>query len=224
MFLVYIVNVYFFGLNKTAPYYNQRGVMTKNTTKGRKRGYKRGSKRVYTRKHFSSNDGMLTTVWGPSMWHVLHTISFNYPVKPSCNDKQKYREFVLNLVNVLPCGKCRENLHKNFAKLPLHMSDMKSRDTFSRYMYRLHELINRMLGKKSGLSYQDVRERYEHFRARCATPASPDVVVTTLEKGCTEPLVGEKSKCVLHIVPQTQKCETFRMDKRCIKRRSNKNQ
>jgi hypothetical protein len=81
-----------------------------------------------------------------------------------------------------------------------------------------------MLGKKSGLSYQDVRERYEHFRARCATPASPDVVVTTLEKGCTEPLVGEKSKCVLHIVPQTQKCETFRMDKRCIKRRSNKNQ
>ena len=24
-----------------------------------------------------------------------------------------------------------------------------------------------MLGKKSGLSYETVRERYEHFRARC---------------------------------------------------------
>jgi hypothetical protein len=103
------------------------------------------------------------------------------------------------------------------------MSDMKSRDTFSRYMYRLHEVVNNMLGKKSGLSYQDVRERYEHFRARCATPASPDII-DGLEKGCTEPLVGEKSKCILHIVPQTRKCETFRMDKRCIKRRRSEKQ
>ena len=26
---------------------------------------------------------MLTSVWGPSLWHSLHTISFNYPVKPT---------------------------------------------------------------------------------------------------------------------------------------------
>ena len=44
---------------------------------------------------------------------------------------------------------------------------MKDRNQFSRYVYRLHERINKNLGKDSGLSYCDVRERYEHFRARC---------------------------------------------------------
>jgi len=176
------------------------------------------SRRVYTRKHYSSNDGMLTTVWGPSTWHLLHTMSFNYPVNPSCADKTHYRDFVLSLQHVLPCGKCRANLRKNFRKLPLRMADMESRRTFSLYMYRLHEHVNRMLGKKSGLSYQDVRERYEHFRARCAQPVIENPV--TEEKGCTEPLHGEKAKCVLHIVPQKTKCETFQMDKTCVKTRS----
>ena len=44
---------------------------------------------------------------------------------------------------------------------------MKNRQTFSYYVYRLHEIVNKMLGKSSGLCYNDVRERYEHFRARC---------------------------------------------------------
>ena len=57
-------------------------------------------KKVYTRKDYSSNDGMLVSVWGPSMWHYLHTMSFNYPVNPTCDDKTNYREFVLNLKNV----------------------------------------------------------------------------------------------------------------------------
>ena len=31
----------------------------------------------YSQEDFQSGDGMLTTVWGPSLWHTLHTISFN---------------------------------------------------------------------------------------------------------------------------------------------------
>jgi hypothetical protein len=174
--------------------------------------------KVYTRKHYQSNDGMLTTVWGPSTWHLLHTMSFNYPVNPSCDDKENYRNFVLNLVHVLPCGKCRENLKKNFKRLPLTMKHMESRSTFSKYMYKLHEVVNTMLKKKSGLSYQDVRERYEHFRARCALGDKPKEKKPD-ETGCVEPIYGEKSKCVLKIIPQTEKCETFQMDEKCIKKR-----
>jgi MoxR-like ATPase len=44
---------------------------------------------------------------------------------------------------------------------------MASRETFSRYVYELHETVNKMLHKKSKLTYCDVRERYEHFRSRC---------------------------------------------------------
>jgi hypothetical protein len=38
------------------------------------------------------------------------------------------------------------------------------------------------------------------------------------EKGCTVPLYGEKSKCVLKIVPQDIKCETLEIDDRCVKK------
>jgi len=171
--------------------------------------------------HFNSNDGMLTTIWGPSMWHSLHTMSFNYPVYPTPEQKKQYREFILNLQYVLPCGKCRKNLKKNFKKLPLNLSDMESRSTFSLYVYKLHEVINKMLHKKSGLSFEDVRERYEHFRSRC-TKSISDIPMKKKdekqEKGCTEPMYGEKAKCVIQIVPQSKKCKTFNVHKQCIKR------
>ena len=197
---------------------------------------------------------MLTTVWGPSMWHYLHTMSFNYPIQPTPEDKQHYREFMLNLQYVLPCKYCRQNLKNNYKIFPLKMSDMANRDSFSRYVYKLHEMVNKLLKKKSGLTYCDVRERYEHFRSRC-TDEKPKVfdlksqvaanITTTAtdekamnkgqkeqkgekgqkgqkeqkEKGCTEPLYGKKSKCIIKIVPQEEKCKTMQIDKQCIKKR-----
>jgi hypothetical protein len=189
---------------------------------------KNKTKRVFKKKDYYSGDGMLTAVWGPSMWHYLHIMSFNYPVKPTDEDKKYYKEFVLNLQHVLPCKYCRQNLTNNLKSNPLTMTTMKDRDSFSRYIYKLHETINKMLGKKSGLSYCDVRERYEHFRSRC-TDEKPKVfnIKKTLknknknkkEKGCTEPLYGKKSKCIIKIVPQEEKCKTLQIDKKCIKTR-----
>ena len=171
-------------------------------------------KTIFNDRHFNSNDGMLTTVWGPSLWHSLHTISFNYPVHPSNEDKINYRNFILNLRYVLPCGKCRSNFKKNMKSLPLTMKHMKSRETFSKYVYELHELINTMLLKKSGLTYDDVKERYEHFRARCGIIKN----VNIKEKGCTEPIYGEKSKCVLHIVPVDNNMPSFTVDVKCLQK------
>jgi len=195
--------------------------MKRGTRKSK--SHKKQEQYTYTDNEYNSNDGMLTTVWGPAMWHYLHTMSFNYPVKPTNKDKKHYHDFIVKLQHVLPCGKCRENLKQNFKKLPIKRCAMKSRYTFSKYIYDLHELINTMLGKRSGLTYEDVRDRYEHFRSRC----SKDTKKTRKkrqtkkrEKGCTEPIVGEKSKCVINIVPKTEKVNTFNMDKRCEKIRT----
>jgi hypothetical protein len=166
----------------------------------------------YTTEHYQSNDGMLTSVWGPSTWHMLHSMSFNYPIQPTCEEKRNYMNFVLSLQRVLPCGKCRSNLKKNFKKLPLSLKDMESRHHFSLYVYRLHEVVNGMLGKKSGLSFEDVRDRYEHFRARCKkTKTDLEKENKLKENGCTEPIYGYKTKCVLKIVPQETKCESFQI-------------
>jgi len=192
--------------------------MTKNKT------LKKKKKRTFKKNEYSSGDGMLTTVWGPSMWHFLHTMSFNYPVNPTEEDKTHYREFVINLQYVLPCKYCRQNLANNFKLFPLKMCDMKNRETFSKYVYRLHEIVNKLLKKKSGLSYCDVRDIYENFRSRC-TDEKPKLIdirktlKTKKHKGCTEPLYGKKAKCIIKIVPQEEKGTTMQIDEKCIKTR-----
>jgi len=183
-------------------------------------------KRVFKKKDYNSGDGMLTSVWGPPMWHYLHTMSFNYPTNPSSDDKKHYRDFILNLQYVLPCKYCRQNLVNNLKKKPLQMCDMENRETFSKYVYELHELVNKMLNKKSNLTYCDVRERYEHFRSRCTEDKvkvfkfkRTKTIKNIKEKGCTEPLYGKKSKCVINIVPVEDRTATFKINKKCIKKR-----
>ena len=196
--------------------------MTK--TRKNRNTHNKTKKRIFTKKEYNSGDGMLTTAWGPAIWHYLHMMSFNYPVKPTPEDKKHYRDFIVNLQYVLPCKYCRINLKNNFKQKPIQMCDMANRETFSRYVYELHELVNKMLKKTSNLSYCDVRERYEHFRSRC-TEEKPRVFTfkktspVKKEKGCTEPLYGKKSKCVINIVPQQDRRATFQMDKKCIKTR-----
>jgi len=193
---------------KTKRKRSSRSSHTRNT-----RTYKNGI--TYSEGDYSSGDGFLTSVWGPAIWHYLHTISFNYPVKPTVEDKHHYREFILSFKNILPCKRCRVNLDNNLKKAPLTMEDMKNRYTFSLYMYKLHEIVNKMLHKTSGLSYEEVRERYEHFRARGCEVIDKKIK----ELGCSTPLYGKKSKCIIKIVPQDLKVDTFQLDKKCIKRR-----
>lgn len=229
-----------------------------------KRGRTRARAYTFKKRDYDSGDGMLTSVWGPGMWHFLHTMSFNYPIEPTPQQQQQYRTFIIGLQHILPCKYCRMNLRNNFKTFPLQLCHMKNRDTFSRYVYRLHEIVNKMLGKQSGLTYCDVRERYEHFRSRCtaddndATAAmssannaknslrsnrentanrpnsskridnyklfnfgifrsSRNVSRDKAEKGCTEPLHGTKSKCIIKIVPQDEDQPTFTVDDKCIK-------
>jgi len=190
----------------------------------------RKTKKTYTEQDYHSNDGMLTSVWGPPAWHFLHTISFNYPINPTKLQKTQYKKFFLNLEGVLPCGHCRTNLKKNFKKLPITQKVLKNRKTFSRWVYDLHELVNKMLCKKSGLSFEAVRERYEHFRSRCTLDKIKKKRKTIKkcvnkkrktrkkEKGCTKALYGKKSKCIMKIVPHDSAEKSLTIDKECIKK------
>jgi hypothetical protein len=178
----------------------------------------------FTQTDYNSGDGMLTSVWGPPLWHILHTISFNYPIDPSEEDKKHYYKYYKSLKYILPCRFCRENLDKNLKNHKLTKAIMKNRETLSRWVYELHEIVNSMLQKKSGLTYEDVRDRYEHFRSRCLV--NPEEIIIKKEKGkesgCTEPLYGVKSKCVLNIVPRDERLNSFKIDPKCIIKKGNK--
>lgn len=162
----------------------------------------------FTKKHYNDNNGMLTTVWGPPLWHFLHTMSFNYPVNPTCQDKKHYKDFICGLTHVMPCKTCRDNLKKNLKKNPI-TPYLKNRHTFSKYIYNLHEILNKYLNKKSGLTYNQVRNRYEHFRARCNTTKKSHI-------GCAKSSRTKKTKSVINIVPNS-KCKTLKIDSRCFK-------
>lgn len=205
-------------------------------TKSKSKSKSELKKLVFDQSFYNSGDGMLTKVWGPSLWHYLHTMSFNYPTKPTKCDKKYYKRFMHTLKYVLPCRYCRENYKKNLKALPLHQDVFKSRLSFSKYMYRLHEHVNKMLGKTSNLTYKQVRDRYEHFRARCnktkknnrkgklqLSNSDSNHTKKTMknrnksrntkkENGCIDPLHGIKSRCVVHIVPQNKSCVGFKMD------------
>jgi hypothetical protein len=178
---------------------------------------------VFTKKDYNNANGMLTSIWGPSFWHVLHTISVNFPVKPSCDDKQHYKTFIMSLKHVLPCKYCRDNFVLNLKKTPLNTEALKNRENFTKWMYKLHETVNRSLGKKNGLKFRDVQDRYEHFRARCSSDKKANNKIVQKggnktgkkELGCTKSIYGVKARCKLHIVPQSQKGESLSIDEKC---------
>ena len=193
---------------------------------------------VFKKKDFESSDGMLTYVWGPSLWHFLHCMSFNYPVKPTCEEKKYYLNFIYSLENILPCRYCRENLKRNLKETSFSIRQLKNRATFSKYIYTLHNHINKMLGKKTKISFIEVRNRYENFRSRCSKKQKVKhfkIKKTKLtknnkkclnsnnkiqynnkiEEGCVNPINGVKSKCLIRIVPKECRASTFKMDPKC---------
>lgn len=191
----------------------------------------------FSKTDFNSADGMLTSVWGPSFWHFLHTMSFNYPNRPTKQQKQQYYDFIVNIQNVLPCKYCRQNLPNNLRKVGFNRHVFRNRCSFSTFIYKLHNEVNTMLGKPCTLSYDDVRQRYEHFRSRCldkktparATRQKPALTVckkkkssknkgNTMqqrEKGCIDSFYGKKAKCIIRIVPTSSKQPTFTMNNAC---------
>lgn len=172
----------------------------------------------FTTKDYESGYGFNTHVWGPMQWSMLHMISFNYPVKPTPEDKENYYSYILNLRNVLPCKSCRDNLKKNLSELGFSKQQLKDRHTFSKFIYDLHNHVNLMLGKQKYLTYEAVRDMFELFRAKCVngTPLIP-----VHEKGCIKPLNNIKTQTVIHITPLKAGQESFVIDKKCIPGGSN---
>ena len=85
---------------------------------------------------------------------------------------------------------------------------------FSRFIYRLHCSVNKALDKEKCDSYKKVRDKYEHFRARCSRKQpKKSSRKRRKEKGCVDPLMGRKLKCVIDVVPKNSRRRSFRFYK-----------
>ena len=172
--------------------------------------------RVFTDNDYASNDGIQTAIFGPIFWAAIHMISFNYPTAPSNAQKHEYRNWLLATGQILPCKYCRDNFQTNIQRAS-QKGDFESRDAFSRLCYRLHDEVNKTLGKESPASYAEVRDMYEGFRSRCLTEQQKrELQAAQQELGCVAAMhEGTKGKCVISVVPRNTPAETFSVSESC---------
>lgn len=127
-----------------------------------------------------NENGLITSIWGPPEWESFHCKTFGYPIKPTEEQKVDYLNYFISEGNVLPCKFCRDS-YKIFIKQGdtlLDMSVMESRETLTKWAFRLHNAVNNKLDVDYGETYEELCYKYESYRAKC----------TKSEKGCIMPL------------------------------------
>ena len=102
---------------------------------------------------------MNQNIWGPHLWFSLHTITFNYPLKPSQDDKDNYRNFFNSMKHVIPCSVCKKNYIRHLNEIPIDQH-LHNRKSLVYWVIDLHNMVNGETGKKI-LSYDNVIKKYE---------------------------------------------------------------
>jgi hypothetical protein len=86
-------------------------------------------------------------VWGGHAWVFLHSITYNYPDNPSVNDINNHYNFFKLLKDVLPCNTCRFHYEQNLEKFPLSSDILSSRQNLIKWLFKIHNSINKMNNK-----------------------------------------------------------------------------
>lgn len=118
----------------------------------------------------NSESGMLTSIWGNSMWNSLHCISFTYPVLPSDEDKKHYKIYFESLKYVLPCCVCRKHYTKHTqigGDFEIVDDIFESRHSLSKWVFDLHKNVNESLGMIYDITYEDIYVKYNSYIATC---------------------------------------------------------
>ena len=87
--------------------------------------------------------------WGPGGWTFLHTITFNYPEKPTNTDKKQYIDFFKMVGSMLPCKYCRDSYNIYSKYVPINKF-IDSREGITYWLYYIHNLVNDNVKKKYG--------------------------------------------------------------------------
>lgn len=129
------------------------------------------------------NNGLITKIWGSPGWTFNHSVTFGYPIKPTDKQKEEYKNFFISLGNVLPCRFCRESYQKiiTTGETALTNDVLNDRETLTKWFYRVHKAVNKKLEIDYGMTYDEVVDKYESFRAKCGKPSQTS-------KGCVAPL------------------------------------
>ena len=102
---------------------------------------------------------MEPNIWGKHAWVFLHSISMNYPDKPSISDKKNYKDFFENLKFILPCEVCKKHYSQHIHKNPIENA-LKSKNDLVEWVINVHNQVNISLNKPT-MTFDQVIEYYK---------------------------------------------------------------
>jgi hypothetical protein len=142
---------------------------------------------------FDSPEGMRSSSFSV-IWFYLSLLARGIPVRPDEERKQHLHQLLLSLGETLPCGACRKHFQKNLVQAGYNPRvHLQSRQAFSRFVCRLHNVVNVTLGKPT-VAYEEHRLFYETLRAKCTS------------QGCNESFTDDdkQATCVIRVISDVE--------------------
>jgi hypothetical protein len=111
--------------------------------------------------------------WGKSMWEMLHSISFSYPDNPTDEEKTSAKNFILSLIDLIPCSKCCKNYENNLKTMKFSVDfAVQNKNNFILWAHELHNCVNEELGKEK----VNITDLYEKYKKDVNNTSSEDYV------------------------------------------------
>lgn len=114
------------------------------------------------------NSGLITKIWGPSLWIMFHSMCYAYPEEPSPNKQTNALNFFKLFGQVLPCIYCRESYAKFILTglSELTPDTVTSRRKLTLWAFHLHETVNAKLNVNYSVTLVNVDNKYEAARIK----------------------------------------------------------
>jgi len=102
--------------------------------------------------------------WGPHLWHSIHFIALGFPNNASSIDKRNYKNFYINLVNIIPCEECSKHFANNLNNFKID-NYLESKNKLFEWTVIMHNEVNKILGKKIW-SVEEALKHYQNFNIK----------------------------------------------------------
>jgi hypothetical protein len=104
-------------------------------------------------------------IWGPGAWLFIHSITLNYPERPSIEHQTNMKNFIFSLTYLLPCEVCKYNYSKKIKKLNIN-NIVKNKSNLIKMFIDIHNEVNVQTNKKKLTQQEAINEITKQYEKK----------------------------------------------------------